>query len=97
MGNVASWSGSKTLTCFQYYDQTMKDFSDPKREKLQGYVHVNWASRRNNSTGGRMGPTMDAPTYRGPFKNIETEGYPSQHECYPFSGNAIHTVVGEIN
>ena len=35
---------------------------------------------------------MDAPTYRGPFKNIETDGYPSQHECYPFSGNAINTV-----
>ena len=82
MGNVASWSGSKTLTCFQYYDQVMADFIDPERKKIHSNIYVNWASIQNSGKG----PTIDPPTTRGPFKNIENEGYPSQHQFYPFAG-----------
>ena len=83
MGNVTSWSGYKTLSCFQYYDQVWADFMDPEpgRRIHPGYEHTNWASGRMTShgrPGGRIGPTMDRPTCRGPFKNIETEGYLSQ-------------------
>ena len=71
MGNVASWSGTKTLTCFEYYDQAYADYFNPGRGKFSGLVHINWASLKNTANG----PTMDAPTTRGPFKDIGNEGY----------------------
>ena len=92
MGNVASWSGSKTLSCFQYYDQVVADFQDPERRMFHSSIHLNWASVRDTSIGrpgGRLGPTIDAPTTRGPFKNIENEGYRYQQEFYPFSGKSF--------
>ena len=70
MGNVASWSGTKTLTCFEYYDQASADYFNPGRGKFS-HVHVNLATLRSTANG----PTMDAPTCRGPFRDIENEGY----------------------
>ena len=71
MANVASWSGTKTLTCFEYYDQAYADYFNPGRGQFSGLVHINWATMKNTANG----PTMDAPTTRGPFKDIENEGY----------------------
>ena len=82
MGNVASWSGTKTLTCFEYYDQAITEFFNPGENKFHSNISVNWASLKNTSTG----LVIDPPTTRGPFKNIEKDGYPSQHKFYPFSG-----------
>ena len=77
MGNVTSWSGYKTLSCFQYYEQVWAEFMDPDREIHPGMMHINWASGRMTShgrPGGQLGPTI-TPTCRGPFRNIENEGY----------------------
>ena len=71
MGNVASWSGTKTLNYFEYYDQACADFFNQGRAQFVNHFHVNWATLLNTKNG----PTMDGPTTRGPFKNIENEGY----------------------
>ena len=93
MGNVASWSGTKTLTCFEYYDQAIANFFNPGENRFHSHISVNWASIQNTS----MGPTIDPPTCRGPYTNIEKEGYPSQNDFFPFSnepfsGKAIYQI-----
>ena len=77
MGNVASWSGSKTLSYFQYYDQALADFVNPGQSSagFSSVVSLNFATARNTSRG----PTIDAPTTRGPFRNIQNDG---QREFY---------------
>ena len=42
MGNVASWSGTKTLTCFQYFDEVMVDLLFPGQNK-SNTLSVNFA------------------------------------------------------
>ena len=71
MGNVASWSGTKTLNCFEYYDQAYTDYFNHGQGKFKSLISVNWASMKNTPNG----PTMDAPTTRGPFKDIKNQGY----------------------
>ena len=71
MGNVASWSGTKTLTCFEYYDQAVADYFNQGGVKFSNHFHINFATMKNAANG----PTMDAPTTRGPFKDIGNEGY----------------------
>ena len=53
MGNVASWSGSKTLSCFEYYDQAFARFC--MDASARNYVNVNFATLRDTA----MGPTID--------------------------------------
>ena len=53
MGNVASWSGSKTLSCFEYYDHAFARFC--MDSSARNYVNVNFATLRDSA----MGPTID--------------------------------------
>ena len=71
MGNVASWSGNKTLTCFEYYDQAYADCFTPGRKQMNYHAHINLGTCEYTKDG----PAMDYPTHRGPFRDIENEGY----------------------
>ena len=75
MGNVASWSGTKTLTCFEFYDQAFADWFHQGKGQFSSIISVNWATMKNTADG----PTMDGPTTRGPFKDIQNEGYLGKH------------------
>ena len=75
MGNVASWSGTKTLTCFEFYDQAFADCFRQGKGQFSSIISVNWATMKNTANG----PTMDGPTTRGPFKDIQNEGYLGKH------------------
>ena len=73
MGNVASWAGSKTLTCFEYYDQAVDDYFGGGRDgKFKTHIHTNYASMLSGKSG---------VVTRG-FKNIENEGYFVKQNCY---------------
>lgn len=74
MGNVASWSGTKTLTCFEYYDQAYADYFTPGRAQIFHHAHINLGTFEYTKDG----PAMDFPTM-GSFKDIENEGYLGYH------------------
>ena len=86
MGNVASWSGTKTLTCFEFYDEAFarcfRNGTFSRKETFSSIISVNWGTCKNTANGPTIdyptvGHTMKAPTTRGPFKRIENEDHNS--------------------
>ena len=82
MGNVASWSGTKTLTCFEFYDEAFANCFTSGKGTFSSIISVNWGTCKNTANGPTIdyptvGHTMKAPTTRGPFKRIENEGHNS--------------------
>ena len=79
MGNVASWSGTKTLTCFEFYDQAFANCFSSGKKGFSSIISVNWGTLQNTANGLTMdgptvGHTMEAPGTRAPFKRVENEG-----------------------
>ena len=68
MGNVASWSGTKTLDYFEDYDQASIDYQFQGRAKIISKVPINLQTMANGSE-------MNGPTTGRPFQNIENEGF----------------------
>ena len=81
MGNVASWSGTKTLTCFEFYDQAFANCFSQGKGKFASIISVNGGSCQYTPINGLtidrpiVGHTLKAPTTRDPFKRtcIENE------------------------
>ena len=66
MGNVASWSGTKTLGYFEDYDQASMDYHFQGKAKIVSKFSIDLQTMEK-------GPEMISPATRKPFQNIEND------------------------